>query len=61
MEQIGLKINIGNTKFIVTGNDAREVIQSGRWPCGCCGRGVGVNSVLGVINGVTNGAQAGEI
>ena len=42
---------------MVTGNKARERIQSGRWPCGCCGRGVGANSMLcmqSVINGVTN-------
>ena len=25
---------------------AKEIIKSGRWPCGCCGRGVGANSVL---------------
>ena len=23
---------------MVTGNKARKRIQSGRWPCGCCGR-----------------------
>ena len=34
------------TKVMVTGKKAKEKIQSGRWPCGCCGRGVGVNSVL---------------
>ena len=46
MEQRGLKINMEKTKLMVTGNKAREGIQSGRWPCGCCGRGVGSNSVL---------------
>ena len=37
MEQSGLKINMEKTKLMVTGNKARERIQSGRWPCGCCG------------------------
>ena len=46
MEQRGLKINMEKTKYMVTGNRAREAIQSGRWPCGCCGRGVGANSML---------------
>ena len=46
MEQRGLKINTEKTKSMVTGNKARERLQSGRWPCGCCGRGVGSNSVL---------------
>ena len=46
MEQGGLKLNMEKTKSMVTGNKARERLQSGRWPCGCCGRGVGANSVL---------------
>mgnify|MGYP001793323058 CR=1 FL=1 len=46
MEQSRLKVNTEKTKSIVTGNRVRERIQSGRWPCGCYGRGVGANSVL---------------
>ncbi len=46
MEQRGLKINTEKTKLMVTGNMAREGIQSGRWPCGCCERGVGSTSML---------------
>ena len=46
MERRGLKINLGKTKFMKTGKEAKEKVQSGRWPCGCCGRGVGVNSIL---------------
>jgi len=34
------------TKLMVTGNESRHRVQSGRWPCGCCGKGVGVNSIL---------------
>ena len=43
MEQRGLKINTEKTKSMVTRNRTRERIRSGRWPCGCCGRGVGAN------------------
>ena len=43
MEQRGLKINMEKAKSVVTGNKARKRIQSGRWPCGCCERGVGEN------------------
>ena len=46
MEQRGLKINMEKKKSVVTRNKARERTQSGRWLCGCCGRGVGANSVL---------------
>ena len=31
---------------MVTGNKVRERIRSGRWPCGCHGRGVGANCVV---------------
>ena len=30
----------------MTGKEAREKVQYGRWPCGCCGKGVGTNSIL---------------
>ena len=46
MKHRGVKINTEKTKSVVTGNKARERIQSGRWSCGCCGRGVGTNFVL---------------
>ena len=45
MERRGLKVNIGKTKLLVTGKTG-EVVQSGRYPCGVCGSGVGVNSIL---------------
>ncbi len=46
IEQRGLKINMEKTKLMVTGNKARDRTHSGRWPCGCCGRRVGANSIL---------------
>ena len=40
----GLKENLEKTKTMIPGTAQR--IQSGIWPCGVCGRGVGVNSIL---------------
>ncbi len=51
MEQMGLKINMEKTKLMVTGNETRDKIHSGRRPCGCCGRGVGANSILCRVSG----------
>ena len=45
-EQRGLKVNLEKTKLLVTGGERGEVVQVGRLPCGVCGRGVGVNSIL---------------
>ena len=45
MESNGLKVNMEKTKLMVTGK-SRHRIQSGRWPCNYCGKGVGVNSIL---------------
>ncbi len=45
MEQGELKINMEKTKLMVIGNKARDRIHSGRWPCGCCGRGVGADPI----------------
>lgn len=46
MEQRGLKINMEKTKLMVSGKPANTRVESGRWPCSGCGRGVGVNSIL---------------
>ena len=45
LERRGMKVNIGKTKLMVTGKKS-EIIRSGRYPCGVCGRGVGANSIL---------------
>ena len=49
----GTENKYGKNKINVSGNKARERIQSGRWPCGCCGRGweQTLCFVLNVING----------
>ena len=45
LECRGLKVNLGKTKIMVTGKQG-ENLQSGRYPCSVCGRGVGANSIL---------------
>ena len=45
LEKRGMKVNMNKTKIMVTGKESVP-IRSGRYPCGVCGRGVGVNSVL---------------
>ena len=42
----GLKINIDKTKILVSGKEGLTPLPSGKYPCGVCARGVGVNSVL---------------
>jgi hypothetical protein len=39
MEKRGLRIDMDKTMVMVTGKIIRQKIQSGRWPCGNCGRG----------------------
>ena len=46
MELRGLKVNIAKTKLMVSGASDDEPVQMGRYPCGVCGKGVGVNSIL---------------
>lgn len=46
LEHRGFRVNMEKTKIMVTGKRTQENIRSGRYPCGVCGRGVGVNSVL---------------
>jgi len=46
LEARGLKVNMDKTKLMITGKETRQNINVGRWPCGFCGKGVGVNSIL---------------
>ena len=46
MELRGLKVNIAKTKLMVSGERDSDPVPMGRYPCGVCGRGVGVNSIL---------------
>ncbi len=41
-----MKVNMDKTKIMITGHKSKDKINTGRWPCGICGKGVGVNSIL---------------
>ena len=41
----GLKVNAGNTKVMVGSSGGKMIVNSGKWPCGVCGKGVHVTSV----------------
>ena len=45
MEAKGLKVNIGKTKVMVSGQTCGEVEGTGTWPCAVYRKGVGVNSI----------------
>ena len=46
MGKRGMKVNMEKTKVMVTGKEPNRRQEEGRYPCGCCGKNVGVNSVL---------------
>ena len=45
MERRGLKVNMDKTKVLISGKEPRRVMERGRYPCSCCGKGVGGSSV----------------
>ena len=46
MESRGMKVNIDKTKLLISGKRMNTQTRVGNYPCGVCGRGVGVNSIL---------------
>ncbi len=38
-------MNMEKTKIVISGEEPMIIMESGRYPWGCCGRGVGENSV----------------
>ena len=54
----GLKVNAGKSKVMVGSSGGKIIVNSGKWPCGVCGKGVQANSVQCTVckNGFTNGA-----
>ena len=38
-------MNAGKYKVIVDSNSGKMIVNSGKWPCGGCGKGVQANSV----------------
>ena len=51
----GLNVNAGKSKVMVGSSGGKMIVNSGKWPCGVCGKGVQANSVQ-CTNGFTNGA-----
>ena len=45
MEEKGLRVNLGKTKVMRCRDGAGQVLKSGKYPCGVCGKGVGANSI----------------
>ena len=41
----GLKVNTGKSTVMVGSSGGKIIVNSGRWPCGVCGKGVQANSV----------------
>ena len=41
----GLKVNAGRSKVMVGSSGGKMIVNSGKWPCGVCGKGVRTNSV----------------
>ena len=42
---IGLKVNAGKSKVMVGSSGGKMIVNSGKWPCGVCRKGVQANSV----------------
>ena len=52
-------MNAGKSKVMVGSSGGKMIVNSGKWPCGVCGKGVQANSVQCTVckkNGFTNGA-----
>ena len=39
----GLKVNAGKSKVMVGSSGGNMIVNSGKWPCGVCGKGVQAN------------------
>ena len=46
MEQKGLRVNMKKTKIMYSGPNLASLVDSGKWPCSVCRKGVGNNSIL---------------
>ena len=46
LEGKGLRVNMMKTKVLCSGKDLNVLVDSGKWPCGVCRKGVGRNSIM---------------
>ena len=45
----GLKVNAGKSKVMVGSSGGKMIVNSGKWYCGVCGKGVQANSVQCIV------------
>ena len=45
VENRGMRVNMNETKVMISGERQKLMEKAARWPCGVCSRGVGSNSV----------------
>ena len=45
----GLKVNAGKSKVMGPSSGEKMIVNSGKWPCGICGKGVQANSVQCIV------------
>ena len=45
LEEKGLRVNMGKTMVMICQVKSGQVMDSGKWPCGICKKGVGSNSI----------------
>ena len=45
LEAKGLRVNVGKTKVMKCGSGLQKVVDSGKYPCGVCGKGVEDNFI----------------
>ena len=45
MEKKGLRVNMGRTKFMISGSKLDVLKKSGKYPCGVCHAGLGRNGI----------------
>ena len=59
MEAKGLKMNISETKVMVSGRNCGDVERLGKWPCNIGGKGLGaiLSDVQNAVDGYTSDAQ----
>jgi len=51
-----MKVNMNKTKVMISGEShmGYRILNTGRWPCDVCGRGIGTNSIQCTVrNGCT--------
>ena len=46
----GLMVNAGKSKVMVGSNGGKIIVNSGKWPCGVCGKGLQANSVQHTVS-----------